>query len=224
MRKQGKTQTKSTEKYNIFELVRKEKHGGGLAIGVVNDLEPVWIGEGDDEIEILVVEVKISELRIRCICAYGPQEKDTQEKKLNFWSRLSEEVSDALENETAIIIQMDGNLWGGEDIVKGDPNKCNNNGKFFKEFLEMNPNLVVVNNLPICEGKITRRRITKKKSEEAILEFFIVCEKIATFVEKLLIDEEKQFPLTRYSQNGEKQSDHNSMIMHLNINYCLKKT
>ena len=72
---------------------------------------------------------KIVDLKIRCICAYGPQEKDTQERKQTFWSRLSEEVSEAIENEAAIIIQMDGNLWGGEELVKGDPNKCNNNGK-----------------------------------------------------------------------------------------------
>ena len=87
----------------------------------------------------------VVELKIRCICAYGPQEKDSQERKQNFWSRLSEEVSEALENEAAIIIQMDGNLWAGEEIVKGDPNKSNNNGKLFKEFLEKNSNLTVVN-------------------------------------------------------------------------------
>ena len=75
MRKQGKIRTVLSENYHIFELIRKEKHGGGLAIGVVKDFEPVWIGEGDDEVEILVVEVKIQDLKIRCICAYGPQEK-----------------------------------------------------------------------------------------------------------------------------------------------------
>ena len=223
MRKQGRIKTSLTENYQIFELIRKERHGGGLAIGVINDLEPVWIGEGDDEVEILVVQVRIVNFKIRCMCAYGPQEKDTLERKLNFWSNLSEEVSQALKDEAAIIIQMDGNLWGGEEIVKGDPNKSNNNGKLFKEFLEMNPNLTVVNNLTICEGKITRRRNTLKKNEEAILDFFIVCEKIAAFVKKLLIDEDKHYPLARYTQKGVKYSDHNTMIMHLDIDYNLKK-
>ena len=89
--------------------------------------------------------------------------KNSQERKQNFWSRLSEEVSEALENEAAIIIQMDGNLWASEEIVKGDPNKSNNNGKLFKNFLEKNPNLTVVNSLDICEGKITRRRVTRAR-------------------------------------------------------------
>ena len=77
--------------------------------------------------------------------------------------------------------------------------------------------------MEVCEGKITRRRIAQKKKEEAILDFFIVCDKIATFVEKLIIDEEKQFPLTRYTEKGGKHSDHNTMILDLNINYWLKK-
>ena len=55
------------------------------------------------------------------------------------------------------------------------------------------------------------------------MDFFIVCEKIAAFVKRLLIDEDKQFPLTRYTQKGVKVSDHNIMIMHLDIDYYLKK-
>ena len=57
----------------------------------------------------------------------------------------------------------------------------------------------MVNSLEMCEGRITRRRIIKNSTEEAILDFFIVCEKIAAFVEKLEIDEEKRYPLTRYT-------------------------
>ena len=223
MRKQGKIRTKLTENYQIFELIRTEKQGGGLAIGAVKDLEPIWIAEGDDEVEIIVIEIKVEDLKIRCICGYGPQENESLEKKLNFWARLSGEVQEAIKNEKAIIIQMDGNSWVGNEVIKNDPNKCNNNGKLFKEFLNDHPYLTVVNSLEICEGKITRKRITKYNTEEAILDFFLVCEKIAAFVEKLEIDEEKQYPLTRYTQKTIKHSDHNTMILHLSINYWLKK-
>ena len=222
-RKQGRIKTENSKLYDIFELVRKDKHGGGLAIGVVKDLEPVWISEGDDEIELLVVEIRITDMKIRCICGYGPQEKDSQERKLNFWARLSEEVKLSQDDDSGIIIQMDGNLWAGKEIIKEDPNDCNNNGKHFKQFLAKHSDLTVVNSLEICEGKITRRRITKKKKEEAILDFFIVCKKIAAFLNKMIIDEDKQFPLTRYTKNGEKHSDHNTMILYIDIEYCLKK-
>ena len=44
-----------------------------MAVGVVKDLEPVWISECDDAIEILVVQIRVDEMKIRCICGYGPQ-------------------------------------------------------------------------------------------------------------------------------------------------------
>ena len=49
------------------------------------ELEPVWIAEGDDQVEVLVVEVRIKELKIRIINAYGPQESDSLERKTMFW-------------------------------------------------------------------------------------------------------------------------------------------
>ena len=118
---------------------------------------------------------------------------------------------------------MDGNLWAGNEVVKGDPNCCNNNGKLCNEFLQKHPYLTVVNSLDICEGKITRRRVTTKKTEEAILDFFIVCDKLAAFIERLVIDEDKQFPLSRYTKCGKKDSNHITMILEMNIKYCMKK-
>ena len=51
MKTQGKIKTKNSN-IQIFELVRKDKCGGGLAIGALNDLNPVWISEADNEAEI----------------------------------------------------------------------------------------------------------------------------------------------------------------------------
>ena len=46
-------------KYDIFELNRQERKSGGLAIGVDKNLNPVWINQGTDEIEILTIEISI---------------------------------------------------------------------------------------------------------------------------------------------------------------------
>ena len=61
-------------------------------------------------------------------------------------------------NECATIIQMDGHLWGGPEVVKNDPYAINNTGKLFKNFLKNNPQLSVGNSLDICDGSITRSR------------------------------------------------------------------
>ena len=83
LRKVGKLKCPN---YITFELVRKSSAGGGLATIIKADLDPVWIAEGDDINEILVVEIHIKNLPIRIINAYGPQESDSIERKTMFWA------------------------------------------------------------------------------------------------------------------------------------------
>ena len=185
MRTSGKIKTENTGNYQIFELLRKNSAGGGLAIGAKTDIEPVWLSEGDDSVEVLVVQVKVGEIIIRCVGAYGPQEKDPIERKNKFWERLSHEVEKAQETNAAFILQMDGNLWAGKEIIENDVHDCNQNGKMFVEFMKKHSHLVVVNSLDICNGTITRRRKTTRGLEESVLDFFVVCNKISRFIVKL---------------------------------------
>ena len=60
------------------ELIRKESGGGGLATMVKTDLSPVWISEGDDTTEVLVVEINIEGKNICVINAYGPHAAVTE--------------------------------------------------------------------------------------------------------------------------------------------------
>ena len=129
---------------------------------------------------------------------------------------------DAQENDAGFILQMDGNLWAGPEIIKDDPIPCNNNGKLFKEFLSKFPHLKVVNSLELCEGLITRKRISAKRLEIAVLDFFVVCAQVLPFVVKMVIDEDKQYVLSNYStgsgKNDKKDSDRNTEILDLDLN------
>ena len=226
-RRQGKIKTENSKNYQIFELTRKNLNGGGLAIGAVHDVEPVWISEGDDEVEVLVIQIRLGDIYVRCLAGYGPQEKDPSERKLSFWSRLSKEVIEAQENESAFILQMDGNLWAGNEVIKGDVRECNQNGKLLKDFLVKHPHLTVVNSLEICEGLITRRRKTTRGLEESVLDFFIVCDKMKAFLQRMIVDEDKLYALSKYVKvKGDyvkKDSDHNTLILYMNISYKTKK-
>ena len=218
LKRQGKLKL---ENYVIYELNRKQKNGGGIAIGVTEALKPVWISEGDDNTEVLVVEVDITGFKIRCVGGYGPQEYDNVDKKKAFWDRLSSEVDDALEEERGFILQMDGNLWAGSDLIKHDPNPCNANGKMFKAFLSKHPHLKVVNSLELCEGLITRKRTTKKRTETAVLDFFVVCQQVLQFVERMVVDEDKRYVLSNYSSSKgifcKTDSDHNTLVLYLSL-------
>ena len=94
VKKAGRIKVQSKD-YVTFELVRTESGGGGLATMVKADLSPVWVSEGDDTTEVLVVEIHIEGKRIRVLNAYGPQSGDSSDRKTKFWSRIQNEISDA---------------------------------------------------------------------------------------------------------------------------------
>ena len=81
--------TLSSKKYTWYELHRTEnsqkgEKGGGIAVGVLNALEPSWISEGDDNTEAITVEIWLEGFPVRLLCAYGPQEYDSRERKEDF--------------------------------------------------------------------------------------------------------------------------------------------
>ena len=227
-RRVGKIKTAHCDKFQIFELVRKNGGGGGLALGANQNLNPTWLGEGNDDVEWLAVQITVRDMNIKCVVAYGPQEYDQIERKQKFWSQLDQEVTSAQNQGLGFILHMDGNLWAGPELIPGDPHQQNQNGKLFQEFLARNTHLSVVNSLQECEGLITRSRKTVKGLEESVIDFFIICDIVRPFLCKMKIDEKKINGLTNFhpAKMGRKviESDHNPMIMELDLTYCKKKS
>ena len=118
--------------YVIFQLIRKGgKEGEGLATGALKDLKPIIIREGDNDIEILSIEINVSGFKIRVINGYSPQLSDTKDKKNNYWALMDREVTEAEELGHGLVIQIDGNLHAGPKVVKDDPVSQCRNGKIF---------------------------------------------------------------------------------------------
>ena len=214
--------------YVIFEKVRNAKNnGGGLAIGCKPDLNPVWVREGEEDLETLSVNIFVKNLKIRCCTGYGYQEGEIKEKKDAFWQYLDTEVLEAKNDGAGLIIQMDGNLWAGKTLIKNDPRPQNSNGRMFQQFLDRNLHLTVVNSLNICEGLITRKRARNGKMEMSVLDFFIVCDRVLPFVTRMFIDEDKKYVLTNYEnvRKGGKanDTDHATEYMDLELKVITKK-
>ena len=157
------------------------------------------------------------------MCGYGPQEYDSKERKDVFWEYLNEQVQNAATEGTGLIIQMDGNLWAGGNIVMGDLKVQNQNGKMFEQFLTKNPTISVVNALPLCQGKFTRVKTTRLGTSKTILDFFLVCDKILPYVTSMKIDESGESALTKYKKNIVK-TDHNMLTLELSLTYHIEKT
>ena len=216
------------DNYVVFEVVRKSRDGGGgLAIGCVNDLKPVWLREGTDDVEALSVEIVVQKMRIRCCVAYGCQENASNERKEAFWTYIEEEVVLAKNTGSGFVMHFDGNLWAGDKIIPGDPRPQNKNGKLFEGFLSKHPHLSVVNALSLCDGLITRSRMRDGKLEESVLDFFVVCSLVLPHITKMVIDVDKKYILTNYEQvrKGGKanDTDHTTEIMDVDLKIINEK-
>ena len=67
--------------FQVFYLNRQESQGGGVALGVKNDIESTLIRDGNDKTEVISVQVQLGIFPIRIIVAYAPQENANVEKK-----------------------------------------------------------------------------------------------------------------------------------------------
>ena len=219
------------ENYCIFESIRGEKQGGGLMTIVHSNFEPVLIPQ-KNEIKmaenVLVVEAKLGQSRVRYINAYGVQETAPVTEKMEFLTILDQEIENAKNNERMICIQMDANAKFGSDVIKGDPHKISANGELLLDLITRK-SLILVNSTDKCSGVITRMRVKGNKKEESTLDYFIVCENFYIFCVNMDIDEERKYTLKRFykSKNGNKVilSDHNPLFLHLKIpwNFYIRK-
>ena len=78
--------------FQIYYLYRQNSQGGGLAVGVHKDIESALVGEGNDDIEALVVQAVLGSIPVKIVVAYGPQENAKKEKKEKFWNFIEDEV------------------------------------------------------------------------------------------------------------------------------------
>ena len=124
---------------------------------------------------ILVVETKIKNVKIRFINAYGVQEGAALEEKLAFYSILEEEILNAINSGNMICISIDANAKLGRKYIKEDTHEISHNGILLLRMVER-MNLVVVNSTNKCTGSITRMKKVKDHLEKSIIDYFIVCQ------------------------------------------------
>ena len=214
------------ENYEIFEVIRPNcPSGGSVLTGIHKNLNPVYISGGEDDNEILVVQAKIGIQNCRFINGYGPQEYKSIEERISFYARLEQEVINAKLFDNLVCIEMDANAKLGKECIALDPHPRSSNGDLLFEFCERN-NLVICNTTDLCQGTITRQRNTVNGVEKSILDYFIVCQEMFSYLTSMVIDEARAFVLTKYAKIRGKpvvtQSDHNPIICQFNCTWSDK--
>ena len=207
--------------YQIFQLNRSGRLGGGLLTAVDVALDPVLVSAGDDDAEILSVQIKVGHLDVRVFNAYGPQE-DEPSASLKFWLSLEKEIMKAKQQNCCILLELDANAK-----LETRFQKLSENGKQLLRMAERQ-NLEILNNSSKCKGTITRQRITQSNEEISTLDYILVCDLLANYVTSMLIDEERIFTLTKFvSTRGvikRTKSDHNILYCNFDITYKKEPT
>ena len=70
--------------YVVFYSPRPNSAGGGILTAVHEALEPTDISNNDDNVEILTVEAKIKNQKVRFINGYVVQENTSEDQKWSF--------------------------------------------------------------------------------------------------------------------------------------------
>ena len=122
---------------------------------------------------------------------------------------------------------MDANAKLGPEVIKNDPHEQSPNGELLLGLVVRN-NLVICNATALCEGLITRTRVTVNGAEQSVIDFMLVCEEMFSYMEKMTVDEKKNFSVESYSKAGNQmkvtKTDHNMMIGKFDLKVQLKIT
>ena len=208
----------------VYEKMRVNSEGGGVAIAAKKELNPVLVSEGDNDVETITIDIHLTKITISCTSAYGPQKKESDDMKTKFWKHLDDITDTGWDEGKGFYLQGDLNAWLGDDIVAGDPRKRNENGKLF-HFLQRHPQLSVVNALPICQGVITRRReLVTGKIQESVLDFTVVCSRVLPYLTEMVIDVDNKYITINYTTQKKAKtnainSDHRTTFCKMNLMY-----
>ena len=203
----------------VFEAIRSLK-GGGTLVACHKDLKPKLVEEYEDEFELLVVEIEVKKKQIRVISGYGPQENWKEEKRMNFFTALETEIEKTMLAGKSIIVEMDANSKLGSKYISEDPHEMSPNGAILAAIVERQ-HLIVVNGSTTCKGAITRRRTTKRRIEESIIDIVLVSSDMMENLVEMKIDEDRKYVLTKVTQTKKgiklQSSDHNTILTEFNL-------
>ena len=210
--------------YAIFESIRKNKEHGGSMLGLHVGLNPVLVEEYNTEFELLVVEIEISNTRLRVITGYGPQENWEDSERMPFYRALEKEIASSELEGKSVIIAMDANAKLGPDLIPNDPKTMSRNGKVLAAVMERHALSVVNGMKDKCTGVITREMSTTRGIERSVIDFVIISNNLKEHIEYMNIDDKRVHVLTKNTKTNATcvniKSDHNIIETIMNLRWA----
>lgn len=197
------------ENIKWFSKERGKDKGGGIAIGVKNNLAKyasIEKEKEEDYTESLWVKIELPGKKADMIGVfYGKQESTRKEEVERQFNDLTTQI-EKVKKEGSVIIVGDFNAkleWNeGKERVQ----TYSRNGKIMKEMIEVTETKVV--NDMSKTGKWTRQN-RNNKDERSIIDYVVVCNSMEKRVKEVEIDEGGGYRI----KNEKHETDHNTMII-----------
>ena len=142
---------------------------------------------------------------------YGKQESRVNKEEIEEeMESLTEEILD-MSQEGEVILFMDAN---GKIGLMGEV--MSRNGKLLRKVFD-ECRLIVMNSSEKCKGKVTRQN-RKNPNEKSAIDFVVTTGDAESMIEEMIIDEDE-----KYLMQGKTASDHNSILLSINIKQVDKK-
>ena len=193
--------------YTFCGRSRDKKSCGGVGILVSDEIRNVVTPhETLRDIELAWISIRRKTLKPIFIGVYyGKQEsRNSRNEMLIEMDNLSEEIQEK-KNEGEVILLMDGN--GKIGLLGEDTSR---NGKLLLDVFD-ECDLSIMNKSEKCKGKVTRVN-RKNPEQQSAIDFLVVTEDMEQQIQGITIDEEGLYLL-----KGTSPSDHNSILVDLNI-------
>jgi len=190
---------------------RKNNQGGGVAITITEEFKNNTTkleNEANNKQEIVWLEIQQNHKEKICIGTYyGKQESVKEDEIEEEYNHLREELT-KIKKKGLIILTGDFN-------AKLKINKNNRqqqesrNGKYLRELIEYHQLVPISLD---AEGTWTREKRTARSEEKSTIDYILVSKELKEQIEEIIVDEEGNYKL-----KGNKQTDHHTLLLTMNI-------
>ena len=157
--------------------------------------------------------------KIRIGVIYAPQENVTSNNEIKIlYNNISKEISIAQEERQQVLVLGDFNAKVGTYIEGNKPTMTKGARQLMKVAKKFD--LVIINKeKEICKGLWTR----VQSQERSILGYVLTNSKLLSTVTEMVLDENKQYSVFRLEKSGKAYSDHNAILLKLNLITAIEK-
>ena len=215
---------KNTTKIKGFKEVvyRNPKHKVGGILLAIKETSKIGMVVLDinQKHEQLWVKIKINSESFILGLAYGIANETVENKEeIEEWhEQLEQEYTKHAEEKVMIIGDLNAHIGNDDEGIEGNLKKKNKNGRLLREFVKRQ-NLTIINKQDKCTGKWTRE---DPKGTRTIIDYAICNWEMYENINKMIIDDEHKYKITRYQKKKgkaiETPSDHNTIIIEVNEN------